>query len=71
MKFVDRFDFPTWNLIAWCVCAAVLLTLEFIGVARHQDATLTYFIRNTIPGWVRAMIWGWLGWHFLFGPMPK
>jgi hypothetical protein len=63
---VTRFDFATWNLTFWCLFAAIGFTLEFIGIFHgKQDATLTYLIRNSVPAWARAMVLGWLCYHFM------
>jgi hypothetical protein len=56
----------SWNVIAWSVLAALVLGLEFLGVADSRFLTITYVLRTYVPGWLLAMVWGWLGWHFLF-----
>jgi uncharacterized membrane protein YozB (DUF420 family) len=67
MSFAEKFArYTTWNLYLWLVLFAVVLTVEMLGVFYgRQDATLTYLIRTTVPAWLRAMILGWLVYHFL------
>jgi hypothetical protein len=65
--FAEKFaPYSGWNLYLWLVLFILTFTNEMLGVlwGRH-DVTLTYLIRNSIPAWGRAMILGWLVWHFL------
>lgn len=67
MSFAEKFArFASWNLYLWLVLFAVAFAIEMLGVFHgRQDTTLTYLIRNTVPAWLRAMILGWLVYHFL------
>lgn len=66
MGWADKFAFAPWNLIGWCVAAAIVFTLEFIGIFHGKETTtLTYLIRNTVPLWLRGAILGWMAVHFL------
>ena len=60
--------FPHWNLIVWLILLAAIGAFEGLGIANGKLATLTAIIKATIPVWARAMIWGWLGWHFVIKP---
>lgn len=60
-----RFPYPHWDTAAWCVVLALAFGLEGLGILRPGDATLTQLIRTVIPLWARAMILGWLAYHFL------
>jgi membrane protein DedA with SNARE-associated domain len=67
MTYGDQFkQFATWNLVAWCVWAAMFGVLEFLGVkAQNQKyATLTYLCTHAVPTAVLAAFCGWLLWHF-------
>jgi uncharacterized membrane protein YozB (DUF420 family) len=66
-SFAGKFaQYANWNLYLWLVLFVVTLTVELLGVFYgRQDATLTYLIRSTVPAWLRAMILGWLVYHFL------
>lgn len=54
-----------WDYIALCVSMAVLFGLEMLGVFGSHYVTITYVVRTYMPAWARAMVWGWLGYHFL------
>lgn len=55
-----------WDLIAMCISMAVIFTLEMFGVFGKHCVTITAIVR-LLPKWLLAMVWGWLGWHFIFG----
>jgi hypothetical protein len=54
-----------WDYVAMCVAMGILFTLEMFGVFGKHYVTITFIIRTYMPIWARAMVWGWLGWHFL------
>jgi membrane-bound acyltransferase YfiQ involved in biofilm formation len=58
-------NYPEWNKILWYVVLAVAFGLEFLGIFAPGKATLTRLICAAIPAWLRAMILGWLFYHFL------
>lgn len=60
-----------WDVVAMCIAMAILFGFEMAGVFGKHYITITAICRACLPMWARAMIWGWLGWHFLFGPQPK
>ncbi len=60
-----KFPYPAWDTAAWAFVLAGAFALEVLGLARQNEATLTQLIRTTIPVWARAMILGWLAYHFL------
>jgi membrane-bound acyltransferase YfiQ involved in biofilm formation len=60
-----NYPFPTWDKIFWIVVLGAAFTLEFLGIFKPGEATLTRLICNTLPAWLRAMILGWLFYHFL------
>lgn len=60
--------FPEWNVVFWFVLACVFGGLELLGVFDGHFATATDLLRKYIPLWGRAMILGWLVWHFLIAP---
>jgi hypothetical protein len=47
------------------VAICIVFTLEMLGVFGARYVTLTALVRTFIPKWLRAMILGWLCWHFL------
>jgi len=67
MTFAEKFAaFANWNLYLWLALFCLTLTIELLGIFHgHTDTTLTYLIRTTVPAWARAMILGWLVYHFL------
>ena len=61
-----KYPFPHWDVLAWCIVLLAAFVLETIGLLRPtQGATLTALIRATVPVWLRAMVLGWLAYHFL------
>jgi len=60
-----------WDTAAWCAVLGAAFALEALGLTRPGDATLTQLIRAAIPIWARAMILGWLFYHFLIASGGK
>jgi hypothetical protein len=60
-----QYPFPSWDRIVWCLVLAAAFALEFLGIVKPSEATLTRLICATLPPWVRSMILGWLVYHFL------
>ena len=56
---------PRWDMCAMLTAMAILFLLEMLGVFGHRYVTITAIVRLT-PRWILAMVWGWLGWHFLW-----
>jgi hypothetical protein len=54
-----------WDVAAMFVAFAILFVLEMLGVFGRHYITITAIIRAYVPVWLRAGIWGWLGYHFL------
>ena len=54
------------DYIGMFVAMSILLVLEMLGVFGHKYVTITAIVRAYMPMWVRAMVWGWLGLHFIF-----
>jgi hypothetical protein len=67
MTFAAHFaKYANWNLYCWLILFVWAFTIEMMGIFHGApDATLTYLIRTTLPAWVRAMLLGWLVYHFL------
>jgi hypothetical protein len=65
MKKLFQYPWLGWDKAAWCVVIAAALGLEFFGIFDPIGATLTRLICATIPAWGRAMLLGWLCYHFL------
>lgn len=66
-----KFPYPHWDTIAWAIALGTCVTLEALGLINPGDATLTQLIKTTIPIWARAMILGWLSYHFLIATTGK
>lgn len=60
--------FYRWDVIAMLVSLAVVLGFELLGVFTTRYVTITFFVRTYFPKWFLSMVWGWLGWHFIFRP---
>lgn len=61
-------DFSRWDVIAMCVALAVVFTFEMLGIFTLRYITITALVRAYMPMWARAMILGWLCYHFM---IPK
>jgi hypothetical protein len=61
---LDYSQWPTWDRILWVVVLGSAFGLEFLGIFKPGEATLTRLICTTIPCWLRWMILGWLIFHF-------
>jgi len=48
-----------------CAALAVVFTFEMLGVFTDRYVTITAIVRGVIPKWARAMLLGWLCYHFL------
>lgn len=59
-------QFLRWDVITMFIAIAALLTVELVGVFKKDCITITYIFHTYIPGWLLAMVWGWLGWHFFW-----
>jgi len=60
-----HYPWPTWNKIMWGAIFALFLAFETLGLFDRSEATLTGLICSTVPGYIRAMLIGWLAYHFL------
>lgn len=54
-----------WDVIAMFCSLAILTYLEMMGVFTNSFVTITFIVRKFIPKWVRAMVCGWLYYHFV------
>lgn len=57
--------FPHWDLVIMCVALALVFAFEMLGVFCPRFVTITALCRDFIPRWLRAMICGWLVYHFV------
>ena len=58
-------DFARWDVIAMCIALAVVFVFEMLGVFGGKYITITALVREFMPMWMRAMILGWMCWHFM------
>jgi hypothetical protein len=64
-------SFKHWDVVAISISMAVLIGFELLGVFTDKGyATITAMIKDFVPEWAQAMIWGWLFFHF-FIQKPK
>lgn len=54
-----------WDYIAMCVALSIVFVFEMLGVFGKDFVTITYIVRSYMPMWMRAMILGWLCYHFM------
>ena len=54
-----------WDMVAMCLALAVVFGFEMLGVFTDRYVTITAIVRQTVPLWARAMILGWLCYHFM------
>lgn len=62
---IGRYLYEKWDVILLLVSMVVVLGFELMGVFEHHYATITALGRTYVPAWARAMILGWLVFHFL------
>lgn len=58
--------FYRWDFIAMLVALSVVLGFEMLGVFTTRYVTITWLTTHYIPRWALSMVWGWMGWHFLW-----
>ena len=58
-------SFSHWDVIVWLTLLSAIGIFEGLGIANDKLMTLSALIRATVPAWVRAMILGWLIYHFM------
>ena len=58
-------NFHHWDVVAMCAALAVVFTFEMLGVFTDDYVTITALVRDYMPMWARAMILGWMCWHFM------
>jgi hypothetical protein len=54
-----------WDYLAMFLAMGILFTLEMLGIFGRHYVTITAIVRAFLPAWARAMILGWLCFHFL------
>jgi hypothetical protein len=59
-------NFVRWDVVLLLGSMAVVLAFEMLGVfGGGRYATITAIVRDYVPRWARAMMCGWLCWHFV------
>ena len=56
---------PTWDKWVFYCLFIALASFEFLGVKDSKFTTITALTCQYVPAWTRAMILGWLCFHFL------
>lgn len=54
-----------WDLVAMLAALAVVFGFELLGVFTDRYVTITALVRLYVPRWARAMVCGWLLYHFV------
>jgi hypothetical protein len=62
---IDLSKYVRWDLVLMCVALAVVFGFEMLGVFTDKYVTITAIVRETVPKWARAMVCGWLFYHFV------
>ena len=57
--------FVRWDVVVTIVAMAVVFGFEMLGVFTDRYVTITAVVRAVCPRWLRAMICGWLYYHFV------
>jgi hypothetical protein len=57
--------FTHWDVVALCVAMSVVFALEMLGVFTTKYVTITAIVRAYMPMWARAMVLGWMCYHFM------
>ena len=62
---LDVSKYLRWDIVAMSLALAVVFTFEMLGVFSSRYVTITAIVRAYLPKWVRAMVLGWLVYHFM------
>ena len=62
---LDFSKYVRWDMVAMCVALATVFSFELLGVFTDRYVTITAIVKQTVPLWVRAMLLGWMCWHFM------
>lgn len=54
-----------WDVVAMTIALAVVFAFEMLGVFGARYITITAIVRTVLPLWLRAMILGWMVYHFM------
>lgn len=54
-----------WDVVALLIAMGIVFVLEMLGVFTDRYVTITAIVRTFIPKWFRAMVCGWLLYHFV------
>lgn len=54
-----------WDVSAMFAALLVVIVFEMMGVFTDRYITITALVRAYIPDWMKAMILGWLWYHFM------
>lgn len=58
-------NYVRWDFIVMLCLIGALAVFEFVGIFNRPFLTITELTCHYIPAWLRAMIIGWIGYHFL------
>lgn len=64
---IGDFLYAHWDVIAMCIALSVVFVFEMLGIFTARYITITALVRAFVPKWVRAMLLGWLIYHFMSG----
>jgi hypothetical protein len=53
-----------WDMVLMCIALGIVFAFEMMGVFVDRYVTITAICRTYVPLWGRAMILGWLVYHF-------
>ena len=62
---LDISKYVRWDIIAMSTALTIVFALEMLGVFTSNNITITALVRAYLPKWLRAMILGWMCWHFM------
>jgi hypothetical protein len=62
---IGKYVYARWDFFAMISALSVVFVFEILGVCTNRYITVTAIVRYVIPKWARAMILGWLAYHFL------
>lgn len=68
MRELNLAQYIRWDMVAMCAALAVVFAFEMLSVFTLKYVTITAIIRQTMPMWLRAMILGWMFYHFMLAP---
>lgn len=64
-NFTPLKNYVGWDIVLMAIAMAIVFGFEMLGVFTDKYVTITAITRAYMPRWARAMLCGWLYYHFV------